>query len=185
MSLITLFLLVEHCLTIRRKRLLPESAGIKILDTVRRSGSNGLEAEFGNSNDFVSRAVREAIDKAKGDRFRMRSALAESLQDQTMRLFRRIEWLSLIGSVSPMVGLFGTVFGMIKLFNAIVIAGGQPQPSRLAGGISLALVTTFWGLFIAIPAFAIHGIFQNRIENLVSEAIEDAENIMPKIKKCL
>ena len=81
-----------------------------------------------------------------------------------------------------MVGLFGTVFGMIKLFNAIVQAGGQPQPAHLAGGISVALVTTFWGLFIAIPALTVHGIFRNRIEALVSEAATEAENIMPQIQ---
>jgi biopolymer transport protein ExbB len=84
-----------------------------------------------------------------------------------------------------MVGLFGTVFGMIKLFNAIVIAGGQPQPAQLAEGISVALVTTFWGLFIAIPALAIHGVFQNRIETILSDATVEAENILPQIKPSL
>jgi len=115
----------------------------------------------------------------------MRNALAESLQEQAWGLLRRIEWLSLIGNVSPMVGLFGTVFGMIKLFNAIVTAGGQPQPSQLADGISVALVTTFWGLFIAIPALAIHGVFRNRIETLVSDAVVEAENIVPEIRRSL
>jgi biopolymer transport protein ExbB len=84
-----------------------------------------------------------------------------------------------------MVGLFGTVFGMIKLFNAIVTAGGQPQPAHLAGGISVALVTTFWGLFIAIPALAIHGVFQNRIETLANDAVIEAENIVPEIRQSL
>ena len=91
----------------------------------------------------------------------------------------------MIGNVSPMVGLFGTVFGMIKLFNAIVITGGQPQPARLAEGISIALVTTFWGLFIAIPALSIYGVFRNRIETLVSDAVVEAENIMPQIRRYL
>ena len=74
---------------------------------------------------------------------------------------------------------------MIKLFNAIVTAGGQPQPAQLAGGISVALVTTFWGLFIAIPALALHGVFRNRIETLISDAVTEAENIMPQIRQCL
>ena len=91
----------------------------------------------------------------------------------------------LIGNVSPMVGLFGTVFGMIKLFNTIVTAGGQPQPAQLADGISIALVTTLWGLFIAIPALAIHGVFRNRIETLASDAVTEAENIMPEIRRSL
>ena len=115
----------------------------------------------------------------------MRSALDESLQEQSWALVRKIEWLNLIGNVSPMVGLFGTVFGMIKLFNAIVVAGGQPQPAQLADGISVALVTTFWGLFIAIPALAIHGVFRNRIEALASDAVTESENIVPEIRRSL
>jgi biopolymer transport protein ExbB len=115
----------------------------------------------------------------------MRNLLFESLQEQASRLMRRIEWLNLIGNVSPMVGLFGTVFGMIKLFNAIVTAGGQPQPVHLAGGISVALVTTFWGLFIAIPALAIHSVFRSRIETLANDAVIEAENIVPEIRRSI
>ena len=72
---------------------------------------------------------------------------------------------------------------MIKLFNAVVISGGQPSPVQLADGISVALVTTFWGLFIAIPALAIHGVFRNRIETLVNEAVGEADDIIVTIRK--
>jgi biopolymer transport protein ExbB len=112
----------------------------------------------------------------------MRSVVAESLQEQALGKLRKVEWLSLIGNVSPMVGLFGTVFGMIKLFNAIVEAGGQPQPTHLAEGISVALVTTFWGLFIAIPALGLYGVFRNRIETLASEAVEASEAVVPEVR---
>jgi biopolymer transport protein ExbB len=115
----------------------------------------------------------------------MKSSIQESLHDRAGALLRKIEWLNLIGAVSPMVGLFGTVFGMIKLFNAIVSAGGQPQPAQLADGIGVALVTTFWGLFIAIPALAMHGIFRNRIEALVSEAVTKSENFLPLLRDSL
>ncbi|MHC4530272.1 MAG: MotA/TolQ/ExbB proton channel family protein [Planctomycetota bacterium] len=65
------------------------------------------------------------------------------------------------------------------------MAGGQPQPAQLADGISVALVTTFWGLFIAIPALAIHGVFRNRIEALASDAVTESENIVPEIRRSL
>ena len=61
----------------------------------------------------------------------------------------------------------------------------QPQPALLADGISVALVTTFWGLFIAIPALSMYGVFRNRIEGLVSDAIGEADEIMPKIRMSL
>ena len=82
-----------------------------------------------------------------------------------------------------MVGLFGTVFGMIKLFNSIVVAGGQPQPSHMADGISVALVTTLWGLFIAIPSLAFFGIFKNRLEALTNEAVSESEAVVGAIRE--
>ena len=185
MSLIMVYLAAEHSLTIRRKRLFPDGIGRRIVEIIQQFGPGQLEARTANRNDFVSTAVVRAITRGRDDWFRMRNLLFESLQEQALALVRKIGWVNLIGNVSPMVGLFGTVFGMIKLFNAIVIAGGQPQPAQLADGISVALVTTFWGLFIAIPALAIHGVFQNRIETLLSDATVEAENILPQIRRSL
>ncbi len=185
MSLITVYLVAKHCLTIRRKKLLPDGIGARVVEIIQRFDAGQLETRLADRNDFVSTAVSKAITQGKGDWFRMRSLLFESLQEQALQLLRRIEWVNLIGNVSPMVGLFGTVFGMIKLFNAIVMAGGQPQPAQLAGGISVALVTTFWGLFIAIPALAMHGVFCNRIETLVNDAVVESENIVPEIRRSL
>ncbi len=182
MSLITVYLVVEHSFTVRRKKLLPSGIGADIVKIIRQFGHRQLEVRIAGRNDFVSIATVKAVTQGRGDWFRMRNVLAESLQEQALRLLRKIEWVNLIGNVSPMVGLFGTVYGMIKLFNAIVTAGGQPQPAQLAEGISVALVTTFWGLFIAIPALAIHGVFRNRIETLVNDAVVEAENIMPEIR---
>jgi biopolymer transport protein ExbB len=182
MSLIMVFLAAEHSLTIRRKKLLPGDTAQTIVGAIRQSGRGQLETALAGRNDFVSIAVVRAVTQARGDWFRMRNLLFESLQEQALTLMRSIEWVNLIGNISPMVGLFGTVFGMIKLFNAIVTAGGQPQPAQLADGISVALVTTFWGLFIAIPALAIHWMFRNRIETLLSDATAQAENVMTEIR---
>jgi biopolymer transport protein ExbB len=180
MSLLTVYLVVEHALTINRKSLLGNGEQLK--NKIEKSDVQRLRQALIKRGDLVSVALCDALDKGKGDWFRMRSAMQESLQDQAGKLLRKIEWLSLIGGVSPMVGLFGTVFGMIKLFNAIVSAGGQPQPAQLADGIGVALVTTFWGLFIAIPALAVYGIFRNRIETLVSEAVTQSEEVMPLLR---
>jgi len=185
MSLVTIALATEYGLTIRRKKLLPAGIGTHITSMIQQNGPEKLQEQIGKRDDFVSNAVARAFAQGKGDWFRMRSVVAESLQEQALALMRKIEWVNLIGNVSPMVGLFGTVFGMIKLFNAIVTAGGQPQPAQLADGISVALVTTFWGLFIAIPALAIYGVFRNKIETIVSDAVTEAENILPEFRHSL
>lgn len=184
-SLITVYLVVEHALTINRKTLIGNGNLVQLKNKIEKYDAKKLQRELFEHRDLVSVAVREALDKGKNDWFRMRSIVQESLQDQAGKLLRKIEWLSLIGGVSPMIGLFGTVFGMIKLFNAIVAAGGQPQPAQLADGIGVALVTTFWGLFIAIPALAVHGVFRNRIETLVSEAVTQSEAVVPSLHDIL
>jgi biopolymer transport protein ExbB len=184
MSFVMVYLAVLYCLTIRPKLLVPEAIGDEIVEMARQLEPAQFVKGLACSEDFVSVAAAKAVSKGGADWFRMRDAFFESVQEQALRLGRHIEWINLIGSVSPMVGLFGTIVGMIELFNAIVIAGGQPQPAQLAGGISVALVTTFWGLLIAIPALTVYGIFRNRIEVLANLAIEQGENILPKIRRC-
>jgi biopolymer transport protein ExbB len=181
MSILTVYLATEYFLVIRRKKLLPDDIGGTITDVTRQAGLAQLPGRLADRGDFISVAVSGAVAKCGGDLGRMRSLVVESLQEQAMALLRRIEWANIIGNISPMVGLFGTVLGIIKMFNAMAAVGGQPHPSQLAGGISIALVTTLWGLMIAIPALTIHGVFQNRIEMFASEAAEQAEKILSQV----
>jgi biopolymer transport protein ExbB len=185
MSFVMVYLAAEYCLTIRRRILLPADAGSGLIRLTQEAELKRLVVEIGQHDDILGTAVAKALSKGVDDWFRMRETMFESVQDQAVGLMRRIEWINLIGNVSPMVGLFGTVVGMIQLFNAMVAAGGQPQPVQLAAGISVALVTTFWGLLIAIPALAVYGIFRNRIETLANEAMTQGEEILAQVRRVL
>jgi len=182
MSIITISLAIEHIFSIRRSKLLPGGIKTDIISLIRQFGYHQLPARISENSDFISIAVAKAIQQ-EAQHSQTGNLVAESLQEQAFGLLRRIEWANIIGNVAPMIGLFGTVFGMIKAFNSIVIAGGQPQPAQLAEGISIALVTTFWGLLIAIPALSFYGILRNRIETLVSEAAIQAEAVVTEIAR--
>ncbi len=184
-SLLTVYLAIEHALVINRKNLVPEGKCEDLIEQLKRTDGMRLNKLLSDGDDLISASVREGFEKGGGDWYRMRSAAFESLQEQAARLLRKIEWLNLIGGVAPMIGLFGTVFGMIKLFNAIVASGGQPAPAQLADGIGVALVTTFWGLFAAIPALAVYGIFRNRIDAITSDAFSRLEELMPSLERRL
>ena len=108
--------------------------------------------------------------------------MEEVMETRAAGLYRRIEYLNIIGNVSPMIGLFGTVYGMIRTFSTIVEQGGSPDPKALAGGISIALVTTFWGLLVAIPALSIFHLMRNRIDGLLAECAVEAETIIQFFK---
>lgn len=90
------------------------------------------------------------------------------------RRLRAIEPLHIIAQASPMVGLFGTVYGVIHSFWSVASTGGNANPVLLAGGIGTALVATFWGLVVAIPALVIHAMLRNRIEDRTALALETA-----------
>ena len=83
-----------------------------------------------------------------------------------------------LGSVAPMVGLFGTVYGMIRAFHTLVETSGVPDPAKLALGISVALVTTFWGLLVAIPALSVFAISRNRLDALAPECVLVADEVL-------
>lgn len=103
-------------------------------------------------------------------------------EEESMKLDHRLSYLALIGTISPMVGLFGTVHGMISSFSTIALAGGSPDPQDLADGISKALVTTLIGLAIAIPAIAAYNILRNRVQRLVLEVGIVSENLMSRFE---
>ncbi len=180
LSVAMVYLSAEYFLTIRRKVISPNGIGKEIAAKIRNAPIAETAKSLRTRKDFVSKAVVYAFAQTNEEEnySHIRNLMAESLQEQGMLFFRKIEWAHIIGNVSPMVGLFGTVFGMIKAFNGIVMTGGQPQPAQLAEGISIALVTTFWGLLIGIPALVIHGVFRNRIEALVSDAAIEAEVVL-------
>ena len=97
--------------------------------------------------------------------------MEEAAQGEVAKLLRKVEWLNLIGNVSPMLGLLGTVWGMILAFFTIVAAGGIPQPGDLAGSIGMKLVCTLEGLMVAIPALVVYAMMRIRIDSLSSEAL--------------
>ncbi|MFM8218473.1 MAG: MotA/TolQ/ExbB proton channel family protein, partial [Planctomycetaceae bacterium] len=100
----------------------------------------------------------------------------DAAQQQAARLFRGLEYFTVIGTVAPMLGLLGTVWGMILAFMEFE-QKANPQVSELAPGIYKALVTTLQGLVVAIPALTLYAMFRNRVDELVSQASLLAEHV--------
>lgn len=106
------------------------------------------------------------------------AATEQAAEARTLARLRSIEPLNVLGGVSPMLGLFGTVYGMILAFNDIVEAGGTPDAVSLAAGIGTALTTTFWGLIVAVPALTTHALLRTRIEARTLDGLEHACSIV-------
>ena len=109
-------------------------------------------------------------------------AMAQVGEDENMKLEHRLAYISLIASISPMVGLLGTVDGMVASFQVIALSGTTPKASDLAEGISMALITTLVGLVLAIPAIVAFNLLKNRQARLTMEVGQAAGNLMGRFE---
>ena len=109
-----------------------------------------------------------------------KQAMEDTADEEIMRLKHRLSYLGTIATVAPMLGLLGTVYGMILAFS-VIAKGGPPQASELAGGISTALVTTQIGLMIAIPALILFEVFKNRLARFILELNVQMENSLQRL----
>ena len=130
-----------------------------------------------DDSDF-SRVLHSALSHASGGFSSMQRAMDMTAGEVVASRGRRVEILNVIGQVSPMLGLFGTVYGMILAFQSIVASGGNADPVLLAGGIGTALVTTFWGLVVAIPALAGYATIRAKLDASQAAAINQAAEIV-------
>jgi len=181
-SLASIALIVEHAITIRRTTVVPELsvAQVKTMFDERRFRE---ALEFcQNDPSFVAAVVHAGLIEAANGYDAMENAMQDAASERTARLYRKIEWLNLLGNVAPMFGLWGTIWGMMVAFGEIEGKGGKANPADLAGGIMIALVSTFTGLIVAIPALAAYSIFKTRIEHLSTEAALVAEELLANFK---
>jgi len=116
----------------------------------------------------ISKIMLAGLMKFGQGRNEMKEAIEDSANQEIPILERNLSTLSTIGNITPLLGLLGTVFGMVKAFNVIAIMG-VGKPEALAGGISEALLTTAFGLSIAIPTIVIFNYLSNRVDKLIRE----------------
>ena len=131
-----------------------------------------------NDESFLGQVLSAGLAKLSTGYQQAIEAMQEVGEEENMKLEHRLSYMALIGTVSPMVGLLGTVQGMIASFEVIARSSSAPNAADLAAGISTALFTTLVGLFIAIPAIAAYNILRNRVARLVLEVGIVSEGLM-------
>jgi biopolymer transport protein ExbB len=182
LSVVTIALTIEHCLSIRRAAIIPTEAAERTKALI--NDKKYLEAIKFTAEDpsMIGYVLNACLTEASNGFMAMERALEESLEERSARLFRKIEYVNIIGNVAPMIGLLGTVTGMILLFAEIHAADTFPGARIVADKIAIALITTFWGLAVAIPALSIYAVFRNRIDVLTAECALAAEHILSVFK---
>jgi biopolymer transport protein ExbB len=165
-SIAAVGILLERLWTLQRKRVLPEEL-IKKLASFAESGQVSPKfIEALEKNSPLGRVIAAAL----ANRDRGREIMMERVQDTGRHVVHELErflnTLGTIASISPLLGLLGTVTGIIRAFNAVML-GGMGDPRLLAGGISEALITTAGGLAVAIPSFIAFRYLRGKVERIV------------------
>jgi len=181
-SIITVALIINCALKVRRMTILPEIMHTQIQEMFENKEYRDAIDVTASDPSYLGYVVHAALAEAAHGYPAMERAMEEASEERTTKMLRGLEWLNLIGNIGPMLGLFGTVYGMIIVFFSIVDAKGMPKPAELAGGIGVALVTTLLGLAVAIPALAAYAIFRNRIDSLTSEAMVASQDLISNFR---
>lgn len=182
LSVVALALVVEHSMSIRRATIVPPLAIERMMELMDQRDFEQALRFSAEEPSMLGYVVNTALLQAPNGFGAMERALEEALEERSAKLYRKTEYLNIIGAIAPMLGLFGTVVGMILLFSAIHAADTFPRAQVVADNVAVALVATFWGLAVAIPALSIYAMFRNRIEVLTAECALAAERILGFLK---
>jgi len=176
-------LVVEYSLSIRQKTLAPADEIESLTALVASGAYDQVSAKLNDeSPSFLTTVVARGVREHDRGYDVVVKHMEDASDEQTGRLLRKIEHLNLIANIAPMLGLLGTVVGMVASFNQISVSVGGVDPRRLAGGIFEALMTTVMGLIVAIPSLYAYGIFRNRVDAVVASTSSKAEDIVAPLK---
>jgi biopolymer transport protein ExbB len=173
-SLVAVAWIFRVMIDIRKPVIQPPRSSAAVDRALSSGKLSQVEAAVSGDSAFVSRVVAEALEhKALGERA-MRDAAELQASIESARWFRRLELLNVIGNLGPLVGLAGTVWGMILAFASLGETGGAAGPTDLSLGISKALFHTLLGLLLAVPCLLVFGIYRGVADRICTDAMAQA-----------
>ncbi|HWB20850.1 MAG TPA: MotA/TolQ/ExbB proton channel family protein [Phycisphaerales bacterium] len=182
LSMVMITMIVIHIMQIRRNALMPPQQR-DVIDNLLARGEVNAALEYCMNPENVSYFTRilgaglTRFQRSAFGPFEIKNAIEEAGEEQTARLYRSTDVLGVIGSIGPLLGLLGTVLGMVNAFQTLG-EGATPDHKALSQDLSLALVTTLLGLCVAIPAVVLFSFFRNRIDALASEVAQEIERVV-------
>lgn len=187
LSLLAVTVIVERFIALRRQRVLPEGLITALGQLGGSQGGFDPRKAYRVCQQYPSTAasiIRSMLLKVGRPLAEIETTVHQASQREADRLHGNIRWLNLAASLAPLLGLLGTVQGMILAFHlTTVLPAGANKAVELAGGIYTALVTTFAGLCVAIPAAAFSHYFEGRITTLFHQIDELVFSLLPQLER--
>ena len=177
-SVVALAVVIERFWTLQKKRVVPDNLVAQVWQWAQAGTLDERRVQALKAGSPLGRVLAVGLIHRHGTRQSMKEGIEEVGRHVVFELGRYVNVLGTIASIGPLLGLLGTVMGMIRIFSAVT-KQGVSDPSILAGGIAEALITTASGLTVAIPALIFYRYFNRRIEGFVvsmeSEALKLVE----------
>jgi biopolymer transport protein ExbB len=183
LSVAAAYLVFDQAMSLRRKEIVPDGTADAVRQALLAGHVAEADAACRRSPCVLSVVLLSGLAEWELGWNEVEKAVEDSLAAQAARLMRRIEYLSVIGNIAPMVGLLGTVVGMIFAFQQVATTRGAAGAGDLAEGIYQALVTTVGGLIVAIPSLAIYAVCRNRVDALIAEVAYQSQHALAPIKR--
>jgi biopolymer transport protein ExbB len=165
-SIISLTIIGERFWSLRENKIAPKNLAVQVSNLYKQKALTIESFERLQQNSPLGRILANGLKNINHDREIMKESVEEAGRQVALELERYLNTLGTIASITPLLGLLGTVIGMIKVF-AVITTAGVGNPEVLAGGISEALLTTAAGLSVAIPSVMFYRFFRRRVEELL------------------
>lgn len=175
-SIISVALIIERLVALRRSRIVPSGLLQRAVGEFRRGANNDTLLEELDRHSPLGRVLSAGLRNVNNSREVMKESIEEAGSAVAHDLSRYLTTLGTIASISPLMGLFGTVVGMIEIFGSQ--APGTGSPEQLAHGISIALYNTGFGIFIAIPSMIFWRHFRAQVDGFVIEMEQQAVRLV-------
>jgi biopolymer transport protein ExbB len=179
-SVIAAAITVERLWSLQRNRILPKNLLAQTWSTLKQEDFDQQKTRDLRGSSSLGHVLAAGISNAKRGRQIMKEAMEEATLQVNHDLERYLTALGIIASIAPLLGLLGTVVGMIDVFQSLMIEGAG-NANVLAGGISTALITTAAGLSVAIPALMFHRFFLRRVDELIVDVEHESSKLVDMV----
>jgi biopolymer transport protein ExbB len=182
-SVIAVAIVLERLWTLQRRRVLPEDLTRQVWEWVSRNELNHSHIQSLQDGSPLGRILAAGLVNRNRERQIMKESIEDTGRHVVHELERYLNLLGTIAAIAPLLGLLGTVTGMVKIFAALSASGAVGDPAVLAGGISVALITTVGGLAVAIPSLVALRYLRDRVDGLVVDMEKEAITLVEALHR--
>ena len=181
-AIIAMGIILERYWTLQPKKVLPEDLTSKVWGWVEKNALDQQQIQTLHQGSPLGQILAAGLINRERERVIMKDSIEDTGRHVVHEMERYLDTLGTVAAISPLLGLLGTVIGMVKVFTAIT-THGVGNPTVLAGGIAEALITTAAGLTVAIPALIGFRYFRNRIDTLVVDMEKEAIKLVEALHR--